>query len=62
MTSMEQYTDPMTTPVNIEGCYGVMGAVSQPYTQECVVTTEENNRVLPDSAQVERQTGLHERV
>jgi len=35
MSEMEAYTDPMNVPINIDGCGGVMDAVSEPFTQEC---------------------------
>jgi carboxypeptidase D len=34
MSEIEKYSDPMSTPVNIDGCGGVMDAVSAPFTQE----------------------------
>lgn len=33
-TAMDKYTDPFTTPVNIDNCGGVMDMVSAPFTQE----------------------------
>jgi carboxypeptidase D len=33
-TQMDMYTDPFNTPVNINGCGGVMDAVSEPFVQE----------------------------
>jgi carboxypeptidase D len=33
-TEMEKYTDPFSTPVNIDNCGGVMDSVSAPYTEE----------------------------
>lgn len=33
---MDKYTDPFTTPVNIDHCGEVMDSVTRPFTQECV--------------------------
>lgn len=32
--AMEQYTDPLTTPINIGQCEGVMSKVTEPFKQE----------------------------
>jgi hypothetical protein len=34
MNAVEGLTDPMQVPVNIGGCEGMMGAVSDPFVQE----------------------------
>jgi carboxypeptidase D len=34
MTEVEKYTDPFSTPTNINNCGGVMDSVSAPFTQE----------------------------
>lgn len=36
LSELEKYQDPFDTPVNIDGCGGVMDAVSTPFTQEYV--------------------------